>query len=367
MKKFAFLVHVRSSYQTDLAAVAKPLGWLPESFYQYAFRNRPFPPFLWSNITLTPNAVEPQGHVIMIPYSGQQMLQQQKAMLPRIEQGLQLAASLGAEIVGLGALTSPVTMGGKLLTQNPYASITNGNAFTAVITYQKVAQLIQECPKRYPVVALVGATGSVGSLVSQLLALHQPNADYVLVARNERKLRGLATSMVALNGDVLPEIALSMERVKQADIVVMLTSSADALLQADHLKPGAVVLDDTIPRNTQPNLLQQRPDVTIIDGGLVAMPHLRLSRPIGIPTQTSYACLAETMLLALAGHEGHFSIGNPTLEQADYIRGLASRFAHLGFCPAADYSFGQPVDPQTVLPYIPSSSTIPSYFEPELI
>ncbi|GAB3962888.1 polysaccharide biosynthesis protein [Spirosoma harenae] len=366
MKKFAFLVHVRSSYRTDLAAVAKPFGWLPESFYQYAFRNRPFPPFVWSNITLTPNATEPQGHVIMLPYSGQQLLQQQKAMMPRIEQGLQLAASLGAEIVGLGALTSPVTMGGKLLTQNPHAAITNGNAFTAVITYQKIAQLIQECPKRYPVVALVGATGSVGSLVSQLLALHQPNADYVLIARNERKLRGLATSMVSLNDDVLPEIALGMDRVKQADIVVMLTSSADALLHADHLKPGAVVLDDTVPRNTHPDLLQQRPDVTILDGGLVAMPHLRLSRPIGVPDQTSYACLAETMLLAMAGHDGHFSIGNPTLEQAEYIRGLARRFAHLGFCPAPDYSFGQPVNPQPAPTYQPSSFTTLPSFEPAL-
>ena len=367
MKKFAFLVHVRSSYRTDLAAVASPFGWLPESFYQYALRNRPLPPFVWSKITFTPNATEPQGYVIMLPYSGQQLLQQQKAMMPRINQALKLASSLGAELVGLGALTSPITLGGKLLANNAHASITNGNAFTAFITWKKVAELIQQCPKRYPVVALVGATGSVGSLVSTLLATYQPEADYLLVARNERKLKGLASEMSSINTRVKPLISQQMEDVRQADIVVLLTSAADALLHSEHLKPGAVVLDDTIPRNTHPALLDERPDVTIIDGGLVDMPYLRISRDTGLPDRTSYACLAETMLLAQAGHEGNFSLGNPTLAQAEYISGLAQRFSHLGFRPAPDFSFGQPLVTQPAIHHPSSSFDFVPTFEPELI
>jgi fatty aldehyde-generating acyl-ACP reductase len=365
MKKFAFLVHVRSSYRTDLAAVASPFGWLPESFYQFVLKNRPLPPFVWSKVTLTPNATEPEGYVIMLPYSGQQLLQQQRAMMPRINQAMQMASSLGAELVGLGALTSPVTLGGKLLTNNPHVSVTNGNAFTAVITWKKVAELIDQCPKRYPVVALVGATGSVGSLVSNLLASHQPQADYLLVARNERKLRGLASEMTSLDARVRPVISTQMEDVKQADIVVLLTSASDALLHSEHLKPGAVVLDDTIPRNTHPSLLEDRPDVTIIDGGLVDMPHIRISRDIGLPDRTSFACLAETMLLAQAGHEGHFSIGNPTLAQAEYISGLAQRFSNLGFRPAPDYSFGQPLVSQPAIEYASPLFQLEPTFEPQ--
>ncbi|GGN07410.1 shikimate 5-dehydrogenase [Dyadobacter beijingensis] len=343
MKKFAFLVHVRNSYRIDLAAVARPFGWLPESFYENAMRNRPLRPFVWSKVTLSPGATEAEGYVIMVPYSGKQLLSQQRAMMPRIEQAVDLASSLGAGVVGLGALTSPVTLGGKLLTGRDDVSITNGNAFTAVITWRRMAQLIDESPSYRPTVAIVGASGSVGHLVSQLLARHQPDADYLLIARNERRLNALAWEMTGLNPLVEPQVSTDMESVRKADIVLLLTSSSEALLQSRHLKPGAVVLDDTVPRNTNPALLDQRPDVTIIDGGLVSMPYLHTSRDIGLPDQTSYACLAETMLLSLANHEGHFSIRNPTLEQAEYIGELARQYSDFGFRPAADHSFCVPM------------------------
>lgn len=346
MKKFAFLVHLRSSYRRDMQHLAAPLGWIPDSVYRYALRNRPLPPFLWSDVTLTPGATKPEGHIIMLPYSGRQLLEQQKAMMPRVEEAIELAAAQGAEILGLGALTSPITLGGKLLTSKSPLAITNGNAFTAYITWQKVAQLIRQSAVARPVVALVGATGSVGSLVSNLLAVHQPEADYLLVARNERKLSQLADEMKSLNWRVQPVVSQQIEDVKRADIVVLLTSAADALLHSEHLKPGAIVLDDTQPRNTHPSLLRERPDVRIIDGGLVAMPHLKLSRYIGLPRGLSYACLAETMLLAQDGHEGHFSIGNPTLEQAEYISTVARRYAHLGFGVAPESSFGKFLVPQ---------------------
>lgn len=347
MKKFAFLVHVRNSYRTDLAAVARPFGWLPESFYETAMRNRPVRPFVWSEVTLSPDARQAEGYVIMVPYSGKQLLTQQRAMMPRIEQAVSLAGSLGAEVIGLGALTSPVTLGGKLLTNHKEVSVTNGNAFTAVITWHKVVQLIQEHKNYSPTVAIVGATGSVGHLVSLLLAKHQPNASYMLIARNERRLKSLATEMTDINPFVRAEVFTDMDAIRQADIVVLMTSASEALLQSKHLKIGATVLDDTIPRNTNPMLLKQRPDVTIIDGGLVSMPYIHISRDIGLPDQTSYACLAETMLLSLAGHEGHFSIGNPTLDQAEYISDLALKFSDYGFCPAADHSFRAPLKKQS--------------------
>ena len=342
MKKFAFLVHLRSSYSKDLGHMAAPLGWIPDSVYRYALRNRPLSPFVWSDVTLTPGATEAEGYIIMLPYTGRQLLEQQKPMLPLVEQAVKLAAKKGADIMGLGALSSPITSGGKLVANNPYLSITNGNAYTAVITHARIAQLIAESPNYQPVVALVGATGSVGTLVSTLLAKHNPEAEYLLVARNEHRLRSLAHEMTLTNYTVQPTISQHIDDIKRADIVVLLTSAADCLLQAHQLKPNAVVLDDTQPRNTHPSLLTQRPDVAIIDGGLVSVPHLKTnSRGIGLPRGLSYACLAETMLLAKTGHEGDFSIGNPTLEQAEFIRTAAQRFAHLGFGIAPDHSFGR--------------------------
>jgi len=341
MKKFAFLVHLRN-YRQDLQLLSKPLGLIPESAYRFLLRNRPLAPFIGTEVTFTPGAAEAEGYIIVLPYSGRQLLEQQKEMLPLIKQAAKLASSKGAEIMGLGALTSPITLGGKLMENNPDISITNGNAFTAVITCKKITELINSSQKIKPVVALVGATGSVGSLVCKLLAKQNDDAEYLLVARNQCKLNKLAVEMRSINY-TQTRVSQNLEDIKHADIVVLLTSAPDCLLRSEHLKEGAIVLDDTQPRNTCAELLTERPDVTIIDGGLVSVPNLKFKRSIGLPEGISFACLAETMLLAHAGYEGDFSIGNPTLEQAEFIGSLARQHSHLGFDVAGDHSFGKPL------------------------
>ncbi len=346
-KKFAFLVHLRSSYRKDLAIMAKPLGLIPDAVYNFLMSNRPVDPFIWSEVTLTPGATEPEGYIIMLPYSGKQLLEQQREMQPLIEKAMKLAHSKGAEILGLGALTSPITLGGKLLTTNPYVKITNGNAYTAVITYQKMARLIAENNK--PTVAIVGASGSVGSLVCSLLAKNNCTANYILIARNQRRLSNVAENMKTLNKQLNVEISTYIDDTKKADIVLLLTSAGDCILKSDHLKQNAIVLDDTQPRNTSPALLTERPDVSIIDGGLVSVPHLKFfKRHICLPKGISFACLAETMLLAKAGYDENFSVGNPTLAQAEFIIEKAAEFKHLGFGLAADHCFGKLVNKATV-------------------
>jgi predicted amino acid dehydrogenase len=132
--------------------------------------------------------------------------------------------------------------------------------------------------------------------------------------------------------------------VADADLVILLTASADSLLRSEHLAPGAVVLDATQPRNTAPSLVAERADVLVVDGGIVSIPSLQLlGGDIGLPQGRSYACFAETALLALSGHRSHFSIGVPTLELVDRTRELARDLGHLGFHAAEPTSFGQPL------------------------
>ncbi|MFD1140977.1 shikimate dehydrogenase [Larkinella insperata] len=352
MKKFAFLLHFRSDYRTELRTLARPLGWLPERFYRSVFRRLPFAPFVWGTITVTPDATEPEGYVIMLPYSGDHLLQQQDEVISRIEQGLRLSSALGAEIVGLGAQTSTVTLDGRLLTTNPYTSITSGNSFTAVTLWQQVFQLINQLPDREPVVAVVGATGSTGSLLCQLMTVHQPSARYVLVDRHERRLQDISTLMTSLNNTVKPQISRDMDQIRKADLVVCLSGSDDHQLQASQLKPGAVVLYDVNANGTAASLCEKRPDVLFLAGGLVSLPHLQLGRGLGLPNQMAFASLAETMLLALVGREGHFSIGQPTLEQADYLLALAQQFSNLGFWHAWHDNLDQKQKAFPLLPLI---------------
>jgi fatty aldehyde-generating acyl-ACP reductase len=344
MHKFAFLVHLRS-YREDLKEMWRPFGWIPEPVFRFLLRNRPVDPFVWSEVRLTPGADEPEGYIIMIPYSGKQILEQQRQMLPLIRKALKLATEKGAKRAGLGALTSPVTLGGKLLANRPDIAITNGNAYTAVVLCEKIMQLLAAAPTCRPKVALVGAAGSVGSLVSLLLVRHNACADLLLIGRNKRKLASLAVEIKRENDQANPEVSDNISSVDQADIVVLMTSSADQVLNIADLKYGAVIIDATQPRNVSEAAVAGRPDITLVDGGLVSVNDLKTNKigQLGLPEGISFACLAETMILAKAGYQQDFSIGNPTLQQAEIISKLAGDLRELGFGLAPDHSFGKPL------------------------
>lgn len=337
-------MHLRS-YREDLGEMARPLGWMPEQAYRLLLNNRPLDPFIWSEVTLTPGATEPEGYIIMLPYSGRQLLEQQKKMQPLVRKAINLAVLKGAKVLGLGALTSPLTLGGKLVANQPGLAITNGNAYTSVIIYQKIAALLRSSDSSRPSVALVGASGSVGSLVALLLAKHKHHAELILIARNERRLARLASDISQLNHEIRPLVSQNINDISKADIVVMMTSSSDHVLQMSHMKYGATILDATQPRNVSQSALQDRQDITVIDGGLVSVNYLKTNQigRLGLPERISFACLAETMILATADCNKDFSIGNPTLEQAATISKLASEFSHLGFGLAPDHCFGKPL------------------------
>lgn len=349
--RFAFLVHPRARLAEDLARVWRPLGSGPEGLYDLALRRLPVPPVTMATVEL---AGSPAGDIVLVPFGARHLLQQPGEGRRRVAQAVDRAVRLGAGTVGLGALTATVTAGGVSLRGRTDIGVTNGNAFTAATVDAQVRQLLDTTDvetvgtfdmtsetARERHVAIVGATGSVGGAVAALLARDRAVDRLTLVARNRPRLEALAATL----GRQVPTTATTdLADAAGAGLVVLLTASADALVRPEHLAPGAVVLDATQPRNTSPALLDARPDVTVVDGGVVDVPSLRLvGGDIGLPDGRAYACLAETMLLALSGHRGHFSIGTPTLEQVDLTRALAADQAHLGFGVAAPTSFGRPL------------------------
>jgi predicted amino acid dehydrogenase len=178
-----------------------------------------------------------------------------------------------------------------------------------------------------------------------LLARERAVDRLTLMARSRARLEALGARVSA---QVPTVVTTDLDDILDADVVVLLTAASDTVLACHHLKPGAVVLDATQPRNTSQELLTSRPDVTVVDGGIVSVPSLRLQGGnIGLPDGRAYACFAETALLALSGHRGHFAIGVPTLDQVDHVRALAADHADLGFAPAEPTSFGHLLNQRT--------------------
>lgn len=339
-RSFAFLVHPRARLADDLGRVWRPLRSGPEGLYDVALRRLPLPPVTMASVEIAGARV---GHVVLVPFGARHLLDLPAEGRRRVGRAVDRAVALGAGTVGLGALTATVTGGGLALRGRTDIGVTNGNAFTAATVDAQARQLLDGVVGgsggRH--VAVVGATGSVGGAVSALLARDRAVDRLTLVARSRGRLEALADR---LGSQVPTRATTDLADVADADLVVLLTASADAVVGPQHLAPGAVVLDATQPRNTSPDLLVARPDVTVVDGGVVEVPSLRLrGGDIGLPDGRAYACFAETALLALSGHEGHFSLGVPTVEQVDRTRELAAGLAHLGFGPAAPTSFGRPL------------------------
>ncbi len=338
---FAFTVHPRARLAEDMGRVWKPLGAVPEGFYATALRRLPLPPVDMARVHIGGEQV---GRVLLVPFGARHMLAHVDEARRRVSQAVDRAVREGADVVGLGALTATVTAGGLSLRQRTGIGVTNGNAYTAAIIDDQIRMLLDTAASGRHV-AIVGASGSVGGAVTRLLAADGAADRLTLVARSAPKLRALAGS--------LPEtasvtVASSLDAVADADLVVLLTASADALLHPEHLAPGAVVLDATQPRNTSPDLATAREDVLLVDGGIVAIPSLRLAGgDIGVPPGHAYACFSETAILAMTGHRGHFALGAPTLAQIADVRARARDLAALGFAAAAPTCFGRPVDVRT--------------------
>lgn len=335
--KVAFLIHPRMDVSADIAKISRLLGYIPNKIYQALFRSFDLPVLSMGRLSYADQPQIDAGSLLLLPLNPNELLRGGQQVQNKLNAAIDRARDLGAKTVGLGALTATASAGGAMFSHRQDIGVTNGNAFTAAMTFLGIQRLLALCPP-YARIALVGATSGMGRCLSQLVASNTEH-DLLLVGRNLNKLQILEERL----GKGRAQISTCMDQVRTADLVVLLTGSTNTLLQSEHLKQGAIVLDDTQPRNTHPALLHIRPDVRIIDGALVSIPSLNNTGCLGLPKGVAFACLAETLLLGLARQTGHFSLGAPSVEQAQHMLNLARRFSHLGFGLAPMHSFGHPV------------------------
>jgi predicted amino acid dehydrogenase len=132
------------------------------------------------------------------------------------------------------------------------------------------------------------------------------------------------------------------ETVGHSDLVFLATSSPEPLLQSEMVRPGTVVCDLSRPANVSEELFR-RDDVLVIDGGIVAVPgRPDLGFHFGLAPGHAYACMAETMMLALERRYENTSLGRDL--QEDTLATLRSFAVKHGFRLAELRSRQRPVD-----------------------
>ena len=272
-----------------------------------------------------------EGVIIALPLLPEDMARYGRRHVSNaIRQAVDLAASLGATIVGLGGYTTPYSQRGlSVIGHGP--AITTGNALTAGMAFAATQRLAAQYALSLDdtQVAVVGARGSVGTLLTRLLARERPWR-MVLVANpttGSTHLHRLREELAWGPGTI--EVTTNLKRLTNCDIVISASGSLHPILDDAPITPGTIICDVARPYDTSPRL-RARTDIAVIDGGLVALPdpHCRfgVGNLQGLPDGVQLACLSETILLALERDTRNHSIGNDvSLSEVDYLMALAER------------------------------------------
>ena len=341
-RTFAFVIHPIN----PKADVSRKWPWLGRllSERQINFLSRFFPPVYVSHITGVRSAdtgCEASGWFIAAPYTPARMLALPvDAVYRKIIACGRMAERLGARIMGLGAFTSVVGDAGVTIARALAIPVTTGDSYTvyiAVASLREAARAMGIAPGE-AVAAVVGASGAIGAACAELLARDVP--ELLLIGRRPDALEAVRERCEG--GAARLRTSVDVNSIRHADLILAVSSAIGPLIEPAQLKPGAVVCDVARPRDVAATVTQARDDVFVYDGGMVAVPGpVDFHFNFGFPPGMAYACMAETMALALEGRFEDYTLGKAiSVARVDEIAAIAARH---GFRLAGFRSFEREV------------------------
>ncbi len=315
--KFVFLLH-----PLDMSHVyrEKPWAkWLPSAAVKWYMLKKK--PFVASHITgiQSKTGATAEGWFIIIPMTPDLMLAHDDIATNKIIEAGRIGEKLGATIMGLGAFTAIVGgAGAEAANALDSIGVTTGNSYTAYTAHEALLMGAREVGLNPEddnlTLAVVGGTGSIGRVVAKLLA-PKFKGTMVIVGRDKEKAERVATEI----RDITEAKVLSSNDVKgimrKADMAVTVSSAIDAIIGPNDVKSGAVIVDVSRPRDVA-EAVKERDDVLVIDGGVVKVPgNVKFNFDFGFPPGTAFACMAETIMLALEGWSDDFSLTKELKEE----------------------------------------------------
>ncbi len=349
MNTFAFIIHPIDP-KKDVSRKFPLLGRIL-SERQIDFFSTFFPPVYISEITGIRSAAtgeEIKGWFIACPYTPRRMLElPERQVYRKIIQTGRMAERLGADILGLGAFTSVVGDAGLTIARALDIPVTTGDSYTVAIAVQSVKRAAEWMDIRLPeaTAAVVGATGAIGQVCAELLA--DDVQRLFLIGRNAQRLEAVRQRL-APQARARLETSTRMDVLRQADLILTVTSAVHDVIQPEHLKPGSVVCDVARPRDVSAMVAAARDDILVIDGGMVDVPGpVDFHFDFGFPPGKAYACMAETMILALEGRLEDYTVGKRaiTRQRVEEIAALAEKH---GFRLSGFRSFEQAVTQEKI-------------------
>lgn len=281
---------------------------------------------------------------------GQMMRRSERFTYKRLACAVNMAKRQGARIMGLGAFTSVVGDAGITVAKEAEIAITSGNSLTAYTTLEASKRAVHWMGLeefRWAKAMVVGATGSIGSVCSRLLA--KEVSEVALISKDAEKLSELKHLIQRESADSSVIIATNPDDlIGRCNLIITATSALETrIIDISRCLPGAVICDVAQPPDISLSQAALRPDVLVIESGEVVVPgDINWGYDIGLPQNTAYACLAETVLLAMEGLYEDYSVGrNITPEQ---VLGIVRLFRKHNFQLAELRSYGRIVTDEQV-------------------
>ncbi|MBK9926107.1 MAG: shikimate dehydrogenase [Anaerolineales bacterium] len=348
MDTFAFIIHPIDP-KRDVSRKFPLLGRVLNE-KQIDFFSTFFPPVYISEIEgirSEATGKEIKGWFIACPYTPRRMMElPEQAVYRKIIQTGRLAEKLGAQVLGLGAFTSVVGDAGVTIANALDVPVTTGDSYTVIVAVEAIreAARIMDIPLRGATAAVVGATGTIGQVCADLLAddverlyLIGRRQDALEELRDRLKVHARAELIVSTKMDVLSE----------AQLILTVTSAVHDIIRPEYLQSGSVVCDVARPRDVSAMVAAVRDDILVIDGGMVDVPGpVDFHFNFGFPPGKAYACMAETIALALEGRFEDYTLGKHiTRARVEEIGSMAVKH---GFRLSGFRSFEREVTPQQI-------------------
>lgn len=327
VNRFAFVIHPLSQEYFKMVkpveilsrvsppVVAKPVLTSLEKVMAWA------PPFVYSRVEgiKSPTGVEAEGWLLSVGGTPREIMgHTPEFTYKRLLAAADMARKLGAQIMGLGAFTKVVGDAGATVARRAPLPITTGNSYSASGALWAAHDALLRMnllprPKGKQRVKfkamVVGATGAIGSACSRLLV--RAAEEVYLVSPETAKLLALKASILQETPDAKVFLSARADKdIADMDMIVTATSGAGKkVLDIMKVKPGCVITDVARPLDLPPSEVAKRPDVLVIESGEIKLPGNVKMKNIGLPKGVAYACLAETIVLALEGRFENFTVG----------------------------------------------------------
>jgi predicted amino acid dehydrogenase len=323
VNRFAFVIHPLSQEYFKKVEPIELLSRVSPPVFMDALEKAMAyaPPFVYSKVTgiRSPTGVEAEGWLISVGGTPKEIMSHDPEFTyRRLLEAARIARSLGAQIMGLGAFTKVVGDAGVTVARRAPLPITTGNSYSAsgalwaahdaMLRLGLVQRPWRGRKARFKAM-VIGATGAIGSVCARMLAMVAE--ELYMVSPETAKLLALKESILAET----PRARLHLSSQPGAgagivDMIVTATSGAGKkVLDIMTVKPGCVITDVARPLDLPSEEVAKRPDVLVIESGEIKLPGRVEMKNIGLPRNVVYACLAETIVLALEGRFENFTVG----------------------------------------------------------